>query len=155
MKFRLSPYLSAESSPKLPDMHPNSFDKFFDTPQHNKLKLVKYPAPPSDAAIPKVGVFRSWCSQRTAVFLHFFCKPLLTLDSRSRTKNGDWVKASTNPWHTGYKNIGRSLQALTKGVCTATTHRVNLSPENYVSTDGAPLGPSVLIPGISRYKNRR
>ncbi|TVY55156.1 putative 2-oxoglutarate-dependent dioxygenase DIN11, partial [Lachnellula suecica] len=28
------------------DMPATSFEKFFETPQHNKLKLVKYPAPP-------------------------------------------------------------------------------------------------------------
>jgi isopenicillin N synthase-like dioxygenase len=38
------------------DMDSNCFDKFFDTPQHNKLKLVKYPAPSPDAEIPKGGV---------------------------------------------------------------------------------------------------
>jgi hypothetical protein len=38
------------------DMNPNSFDKFFDTPQHNKLKLVKYPAPPPELDIPDGGV---------------------------------------------------------------------------------------------------
>jgi hypothetical protein len=38
------------------DMKPNSFDKFFDSPPHNKLKLVKYPAPPPDSVIPEGGL---------------------------------------------------------------------------------------------------
>lgn len=38
-------------------------------------------------------------------------------------------------------NIGRALEALTGGVCTATTHRVSLKKENYVDANGNSLGP--------------
>ena len=78
-------------------------------------------------------------------FLLSSCKLPPTLDLRFRTRNGDWIKAKPIPG-TLVINIGRSLQALTKGVCTATTHRVNLSPENYISADGAPLGPRYSFP---------
>lgn len=53
------------------DMDPNSFDKFFDTPQHNKLKLVKYPAPPPETEIPKGGV-QGVGARRCSLFLSSF-----------------------------------------------------------------------------------
>lgn len=62
-----------------------------------------------------------------------------------QNKNGDWIKATPIPG-TLVINIGRSLQALTGGVCTATTHRVNLSPENFLSVDGTTLGPRYSFP---------
>lgn len=44
-------------------------------------------------------------------------------------------------------NIGRALEALTGGICTATTHRVSLKRENFVdATTGKPLGPRFSFP---------
>ncbi len=126
------------------DMHPNSFDKFFDTPQHNKLKLVKYPAPPPEADIPEGGI-QGVGAHKDGSFLTFLLQATPHTGLEIQNKNGDWVKAPPIPG-TLVINIGRSLQALTKGVCTATTHRVNLSPENYISADGTPLGPRYSFP---------
>lgn len=126
------------------DMAPNSFDKLFDVPQHNKLKLVKYPAPPLDAEIPEGGV-QGVGAHKDGSFLTFLLQATPHTGLEIQNKNGDWIKAPPIPG-TLVINIGRSLQALTKGVCTATTHRVNLSPENYFSADGAPLGPRYSFP---------
>lgn len=44
-------------------------------------------------------------------------------------------------------NIGRSLETLTQGVCVATTHRVNLRPDQYLEADeNASLGTRLSFP---------
>ena len=126
------------------DMPPNSFEKFFDKPQHNKLKLVKYPAPPSNAEISEGGV-QGVGAHKDGSFLTFLLQPTPHTGLEIQNKNGDWIKAPPIPG-TLVINIGRSLQALTKGVCTATTHRVSLAPENYIAADGTPLGPRYSFP---------
>lgn len=126
------------------DMPANSFDKFFDSPQHNKLKLVKYPAPPPDTPIPDEGI-QGVGPHKDGSFLTFLLQATSHTGLEIQNKNGDWIKAKPIPG-TLVINIGRSLQALTGGVCTATTHRVNLSPENFVSEDGKPLGPRYSFP---------
>lgn len=134
------------------DMDPTSFDKFFDIPQHNKLKLVKYPAPPSDAEIPEGGV-QGVGPHKDGSFLTFLLQLAPHTGLEIQNKSGNWIKAPPIPG-TLVINIGRSLQALTKGVCIATTHRVNLSPENYISEDGTPLGPRYSFPvfqGVKTY----
>jgi isopenicillin N synthase-like dioxygenase len=126
------------------DMSPNSFDKFFDNPQHNKLKLVKYPAPPPGSEIPAGGI-QGVGAHKDGSFLTFLLQATSHTGLEIQNKNGDWIKATPIPG-TLVINIGRSLQALTGGVCTATTHRVNLSPENFLSPDGTPLGPRYSFP---------
>ena len=126
------------------DMEATSFDKFFEIPQHNKLKLVEYPAPPQDAKIPEGGV-QGVGAHKDGSFLTFLLQATPHVGLEIQNKNGDWIKAPPIP-ETLVINIGRSLQALTGGVCTATTHRVNLSPSNYISADGTPLGPRYSFP---------
>lgn len=129
------------------DMPPNSFEKFFETPQHNKLKLVKYPPPPTKENIsPETGGSTQGVgAHKDGSFLTFLLQATPHTGLEIQNKNGDWIKAPPIPG-TMVINIGRSLQALTGGVCTATTHRVNLSPENFVSKEGAPLGPRYSFP---------
>jgi isopenicillin N synthase-like dioxygenase len=43
-------------------------------------------------------------------------------------------------------NIGRALEAMTGGLCVATTHRVNLSARNFTAADGSSLGPRYSFP---------
>lgn len=56
-----------------------------------------------------------------------------------QNKSGTWISAPPIP-NTLVVNIGRSLEALTQGVCVATTHRVNLKPSQYIGADDIPLG---------------
>ncbi|CZR65450.1 related to oxidoreductase, 2OG-Fe(II) oxygenase family [Phialocephala subalpina] len=121
------------------DLPADAFDQFFETPAHNKLKLVKYPAPPSNAESQGVG------SHKDGSFLTFLLQATEHTGLEIQNKNGDWIQAKPIPG-TLVINIGRSLQALTGGVCTATTHRVNLSPENFIDKDGKPLGPRYSFP---------
>lgn len=62
-----------------------------------------------------------------------------------QNKRGEWIEAPPIK-DTLVINIGRALEALTAGVCTATTHRVNLSASNFISADGTPLGPRYSFP---------
>lgn len=121
------------------DLPPNAFNQFFETPAHNKLKLVQYPAPETDAHSQGVG------AHKDGSFLTFLLQATEHTGLEIQNKNGEWIQAKPIPG-TLVINIGRSLQALTGGVCTATTHRVNLSPENFLSPDGKPLGPRYSFP---------
>jgi isopenicillin N synthase-like dioxygenase len=126
------------------EIPPNSFDKFFETPQHNKLKLVKYPVPPPETDTAKNGV-QGVGPHKDGSFLTFLLQATPHVGLEIQNKNGDWIKANPIPG-TLVINIGRSLQALTGGVCTATTHRVVLSPENFVDAKGHDLGPRYSFP---------
>lgn len=127
------------------DMPANAFDKFFDNPQHNKLKLVKYPPPqPLSALIPEDGI-QGVGPHKDGSFLTFLLQATSHKGLEIQNKNGEWIKAPPIPG-TFVINIGRSLQALTGGVCTATTHRVVLSPENFLDAEGKSLGPRYSFP---------
>ena len=120
----------------------NVFDKYFDKPQQNKLKLVKYPPPPEDTADEDVqGVG----AHQDGSFLTFLLQATPHAGLEVQNKSGAWIKASPIPG-TLVINIGRSLSALTGGICSATTHRVNLSPKNYISSTGEHLGPRYSFP---------
>lgn len=62
-----------------------------------------------------------------------------------QNKKGVWIQAPPIP-NTLVINIGRALQALTGGLCVATTHRVNLSPANFQTSSGRDLGPRYSFP---------
>ncbi|KAH6682818.1 hypothetical protein B0J14DRAFT_622914 [Halenospora varia] len=120
-----------------------SFKKFFDVPQQGKLKLVKYLAPPEDATIPEGGI-QGVGPHQDGSFLTFLLQATPNSGLEVQNKNGDWIKANPIP-ETLVVSIGQSLQALTGGVCTATTPRVNLSLENFV-TSCRSLGPRYSFP---------
>jgi len=126
------------------DLPANAFDQFFEMPQHNKLKLVKYPIPPADEPIPENGI-QGVGAHKDGSFLTFLLQATPHTGLEIQNKAGDWIQANPIPG-TFVINIGRSLHALTGGVCTATTHRVRLSPENFVLPDGTPLGPRYSFP---------
>ncbi|KAJ6157819.1 Oxoglutarate/iron-dependent dioxygenase [Penicillium chermesinum] len=62
-----------------------------------------------------------------------------------QNKAGDWISAPPIP-DTFVINIGRALEAMTGGVCTATTHRVSLLKKNFVDSKGASLGARFSFP---------
>lgn len=70
------------------DMAPDSFNKFFDVPQHNKLKLVKYPAPLLDSEITKGGV-QGVGAHKDGSFLTFLLQPTPHARLEIQNKNGD------------------------------------------------------------------
>jgi isopenicillin N synthase-like dioxygenase len=124
-------------------MSANAFDEFFDNPQHNKLKLVKYPIQYSK--VNPNGNIQGVGPHKDGSFLTFLLQATPHKGLEIQNKNGDWIKAPPIPG-TFVINIGRSLQALTGGVCTATTHRVVLSSENFLDDEGKSLGPRYSFP---------
>ncbi|KAJ5175968.1 oxidoreductase [Penicillium canariense] len=115
----------------------NAFDQFFDSPQQNKLKLIKYPEPvdaQTDEDTQGVGPHKDSC------FLTFLLQGTPHTGLEVQNKAGTWLPVKPIPG-TLVINIGRALEAITGGVCTATTHRVNLRRENYLDADGQSLGP--------------
>jgi isopenicillin N synthase-like dioxygenase len=119
------------------DLPPNAFDDFFDVPSQNKFKLIKYPEPvdahPGEET-QGVGPHKDSC------FLTFLHQATPHTGLEVQNKAGTWLPVHPIPG-TLVINIGRALEAITGGVCTATTHRVNLRRENYLDKNGLPLGP--------------
>ncbi|KAF7715955.1 Uncharacterized protein PECH_004622 [Penicillium ucsense] len=119
------------------DLPPNAFDDFFDTPQQNKFKMIKYPEPADShpgQETQGVGPHKDSC------FLTFLLQGTPHTGLEVQNKAGTWLPVHPIPG-TLVINIGRALEAITGGVCTATTHRVNLRPESYVDKNGRSLGP--------------
>ncbi|EEA21172.1 hypothetical protein EYB25_008632 [Talaromyces marneffei] len=119
------------------DLPPSAFEQFFDHPQQNKLKLIKYPEPvdskPNEDT-QGVGPHKDSC------FLTFLMQGTPHTGLEVQNKAGTWLPVKPIPG-TLVINIGRALEAITGGVCTATTHRVNLRMENYKDAQGNSLGP--------------
>lgn len=121
---------------------PNAFDEAFDNPQQHKLKLIKYPPPPDDAK--EVG-FQGVGPHKDSGFLTFLLQATPHRGLEVQNKAGEWISAPPIP-NTFVVNIGRALEAMTGGVCTATTHRVSLLKENFVDSRGQMLGPRFSFP---------
>lgn len=113
--------------------------KYFNVPQQHKLKLIKYPPPESDESVQGVG------AHKDSEFLTFLLQGTPHTGLEVQNKAGEWVAAPPIPG-TLVVNIGRALEALTGGVCTATTHRVSLQQRNYVDGDGQSLGARFSFP---------
>lgn len=124
------------------DLLPTAFNQVFDTPQQHKLKLIKYPHPPESSSEPE---FQGVGPHKDSGFLTFLLQGTPHHGLEVQNKTGTWIPAPPLPG-TLVINIGRSLEALTKGICTATTHRVSLRPENFQDPDGCPLGARFSFP---------
>jgi isopenicillin N synthase-like dioxygenase len=116
------------------DLPSNAFSQFFDHPQQNKLKLIRYPEPLAEENSQGVGPHKDSC------FLTFLLQGTPHTGLGVQNKAGTWLPVKPIPG-TLVINIGRALEAITGGVCTATTHRVNLHRENYIdNASGQSLG---------------
>ncbi|KAJ5115695.1 Major facilitator superfamily domain general substrate transporter [Penicillium angulare] len=125
------------------DLPPTALDQAFETPQQHKLKIIKYPTPATDNK-PE-SRFQGVGPHKDSEFLTFLLQATPHHGLEVQNKAGDWVSAPPIP-DSFVVNIGRALEALTGGVCTATTHRVSLRSENFVDSDGNDLGPRFSFP---------
>lgn len=125
------------------DLSPTALEGVFDRPQQHKLKLIKYPPPP--AASNDESGFQGVGPHKDSGFLTFLLQGTPHRGLEVQNKAGTWIPAPPRP-NTVVVNIGRALEALTGGVCTATTHRVSLRPENFLDADGQSLGPRFSFP---------
>lgn len=106
-------------------MPPDAFDRFFDSNQQHKLKIVKYPEALTDSDDPldRQGVGPHKDSMLTSYLLQASNQPGL----QAQNTNGEWIDATPIDG-TLVVAMGQGLEALTAGVCQSTTHRV-LSPK--------------------------
>lgn len=125
------------------DLPPTALDQAFDNPQQHKLKLIKYPLPSSTSS-NEFG-FQGVGAHKDSGFLTFLLQATPHHGLEVQNKAGDWIPAPPIP-NTFIVNIGRALEALTGGICTATTHRVSLRPENFVDANGQSLGARFSFP---------
>lgn len=125
------------------DLSPTAFGQAFDNPQQHKLKLIKYPPPPTTSS--DGAGFQGVGAHKDSGFLTFLLQATPHHGLEVQNKAGDWIPAPPVP-NTFVVNIGRALEALTGGICTATTHRVSLRQEHYVDSQGNPLGPRFSFP---------
>lgn len=108
----------------------DAFDRYFDADQQHKLKIVKYPdvgtlglpASSSSAAAAGQGVGPHKDSMLTSYLLQATAHRGLQVQNVS----GAWIDCPPVAG-TLVVAIGQGLEALTRGVCVSTTHRV-LSP---------------------------
>ncbi|KAL4895289.1 hypothetical protein BDV59DRAFT_191801 [Aspergillus ambiguus] len=130
------------------DLPPTALQPFFDVPSRHKMKLIKYPPPPPSSA---EGQTQGVGPHKDSEFLTFLLQASPHPGLEVQNKAGQWIPAP--PMDGSFVvNIGRALEAITGGVCTATTHRVSLAPQNFIDARGSSLGPRFSIPvfqGIS------
>ncbi|MDI1490334.1 MAG: hypothetical protein OHK93_001534 [Ramalina farinacea] len=112
---------------------PTAFDRFFDTDQQHKLKIVKYPDVSSLSNGETQGVGPHKDSKLTSYLLQV--PPHTGLQAQNL--KGEWIDCPPKDG-TFVVAIGQGLEALTRGVCKSTAHRV-LSP-------AAGLGPRFSVP---------
>ena len=127
------------------DLPPGAMDQAFENPQQHKLKLIEYPPPsPDQIASDKAG-FQGVGAHKDSGFLTFLFQATSHRGLEVQNKAGQWISVPPLP-NTFVINIGRALEALTGGICTATTHRVSLRHENFIDANGNPLGPRYSFP---------
>ncbi|KAB5549956.1 2OG-Fe(II) oxygenase superfamily protein [Coniochaeta sp. 2T2.1] len=102
-----------------------AFDRYFDQPplnQQHKLKIVKYPDVPGDGSRDNQGVGPHKDSMLTSYLLQASRHKGLQVQNVA----GEWIDCPPIDG-TLVVAIGQGMEALTRGVCVSTTHRV-LSP---------------------------
>ncbi|KAL8911410.1 MAG: hypothetical protein Q9171_003400 [Xanthocarpia ochracea] len=112
-----------------------AFDRFFDSDQQHKLKIIKYPdissLPINQQSQQGVG------PHKDSMLTSYLLQASHHRGLQAQNLSGDWIDCPPIPG-TLVVAIGQGLEALTHGVCASTTHRV-LSP-------AAGEGPRFSIP---------
>ncbi|KJZ74789.1 hypothetical protein HIM_05906 [Hirsutella minnesotensis 3608] len=145
------------------DLEPTGLDRFFGDPPRNKLSLLKYPVPSlplstdgNDGRNSHHGDASGASSQgvgphKDGGFLTFLLQATPHAGLEAQNKSGTWIPVPSLP-DTLVINVGRSLESMTRGVCTATTHRVNLRREHFIDSQGRSLGPRFSFPVFQTVK---
>ena len=136
-------------------------DKFFNDPPRNKVSLLKYPPPPLPTSTKGAnGVsakdttdseFQGVGPHKDGGFLTYLLQATSQHSLEAQNKSGVWIPVPPIP-NTLVVNVGRSLESMTGGVCTATTHRVNLRPSNFINARNVLLGPRYSFPVFQTLK---
>lgn len=125
------------------DLNPTVFAGLLEKAPLNLLRIAAYPYPGHSEGIatPCQGVG----PHKDGNILTYLLQGTDHSSLEVQNKSGEWILAPPVP-NTLVVNIGRSLEALTQGVCVATTHRVNLRPGQYHGTQNSPLGTRLSFP---------
>lgn len=104
---------------------------------YSLLRIGAYPR--MDPSKPTAADIQGVGPHKDGSFLTYLLQGTGHSSLEVQNKSGTWISVPPIP-NTLVVNIGRSLEALTQGVCVATTHRVNLKPAQYLGADNVPLG---------------
>lgn len=144
------------------DLEQNALVKFFNDPPRNKVSLLKYP-PPSPPQSSSKGVngvdgesannddFQGVGPHKDGGFLTYLLQATSQASLEAQNKSGEWISVPPIP-DTLVVNVGRSLESMTGGVCTATTHRASLRQEDFLDANRKPLGPRYSFPVFQTLK---
>lgn len=160
-------------------LEPTALMRFFGSPPRNKVSLLKYPEPTGaidfHVDLNKAGKymqsrtfdriklgaptgeeissdeFQGVGAHKDSGFLTYLLQATPHQGLEAQNKSGVWIPVPPIP-NTLIVNVGRSLESITGGVCTATTHRVNLSPRKFVDASGRSLGPRFSFPVFQTLK---
>lgn len=148
-------------------LSPDAMDKFFHDPPRNKVSLLKYPPPSSpqqnqgnnksihgiydDEGDDAAGTFQGVGPHKDGGFLTYLLQATDHPGLEAQNKSGEWIPIPPMD-DTLVVNVGRSLEAMTNGVCIATTHRVSLRPQDFVDQLGRPRGPRFSYPVFQTLK---
>ena len=139
------------------DLESTALVKFFNDPPRNKVSLLKYP-PPLSPLHSKDGNEGTTGGDSQGVgphkdggFLTYLLQATPHACLEAQNKSGMWVPVPPIPG-TLVVNVGRSLESMTGGVCTAATHRAKLRYESFVDSKGNFLGPRFSFPVFQTLK---
>ncbi|OJD33682.1 2og-fe oxygenase [Diplodia corticola] len=129
------------------ELDPGNLASFFNDPPRNKVSLLKYPEPDPTTECQGVG------SHKDGGFLTYLLQATPHAGLEAQNKKGEWIAVPPRP-DALVVNVGRSLEAITHGVCTATTHRVNLHPSHFEdpTATARSLGPRYSFPVFQTLK---
>ncbi|THC95818.1 hypothetical protein EYZ11_004688 [Aspergillus tanneri] len=126
------------------DLEPTTFTRLFDEQSNSRLMLARYTLPSTSPDDDRLR-FQGIGPHKDSGFLTFLFQGTTHSGLEAQNKTGNWVPICPLPGHL-VVNVGRQLEALTKGVCQATTHRVSLQRRHFLDSDGKALGPRYSFP---------
>ena len=125
------------------DLEPTALLKYFDVECHDRLKLNKYDPLSSD--VSDEGRCQGNGPHKDSSVLTFIYQGTKHPGLEAQNKSGELIPVAPRK-DAIVVNVGRILEAMPGGVCTAATHQVVLQPEYYVDEKGISLGPRMTFP---------
>lgn len=112
-------------------------------PPDSRLKAMRYlpPSTDNDTKDENQGIG----PHKDGVFMTYLLQDGEHNCLEVQNRAGQWIPVPPIPG-TLVANIGRLLEIITHGVCTATTHRVILKSKSFFDDQGRPLGPRLSMP---------
>ncbi|EPS28001.1 hypothetical protein PDE_02946 [Penicillium oxalicum 114-2] len=133
------------------DLAPTVFNAFFTRPSLNSLRISAYPSP--HGLDPTRTEFQGVGPHKDSSFLTYLLQGTEHTSLEVQTKSGAWIPVPPLA-NTLVINIGRMLESLTRGVCVATTHRVNLTREQFIRANhGGHLGKRISAAFFQRFSS--